>query len=185
MSSLSTPRLILRPLALADFDAYAEMCGDAENMRFVGEGRPLTRPEAWRNMAMIAGHELLRGYGIWGMEERATGEFVGRVGFWNPEGWPGFEVGWMLRKKHQGKGFATEGGAACLQHAFTVLNQPWVLSVIHPDNAGSIAVAKRIGETFLESREVLGKPAVLYRITKEEWERKNRGIGESGTENRD
>ncbi len=72
-------------------------------------------------MAMFVGHWSLRGYGLWAAEERATGEFVGRIGLWNPEGWPGLEVGWLLDCACWGRGLATEGARAALAYAFTTL----------------------------------------------------------------
>src|SRR5262249_35538589 len=69
---------------------------------------------------------------------------VGRIGFWNPEGWPGFEIGWMLRRSFWGRGYATEGAQRALEYAYTELQQPQVISLIHPENAASIRVAQRL-----------------------------------------
>ena len=171
MVTLETDRLVLRMLRESDLDAYAEMCADPEVMRYIGDGQPLVRPMAWRNLAMMVGHWSLRGYGLWAAEERSSGVLVGRIGFWNPEGWPGFELGWMLRRSFWGRGYATEGARAALQFAFTRLGQPHVISLIHSENTASIRVAERLGERLLDSIQVMGKPALVYRITKEEWER--------------
>jgi RimJ/RimL family protein N-acetyltransferase len=176
MVTLETDHLILRMLRESDFNAYAEMCADPEVMRFIGDGQPLTRPIAWRNLAMMAGHWALRGYGLWAAEERSSGVFVGRIGFWNPDGWPGFEIGWMLRRSFWGRGYATEGAQIALQFAFTQLQQPHVISVIHPKNAASIRVAERLGEHLLGPREIGGIPALIYRVTREEWEAANRAL---------
>jgi RimJ/RimL family protein N-acetyltransferase len=169
MFTLETERLVLRMLRESDMDSYAEMCGDAEAMRYIGDGHPLTRPMAWRRMAMMIGHWSLRGYGIWGAEERASGNLVGQVGFWNPEGWPGFEVGWSLRRCFWGRGYATEGARAALEFAFTQMGQPEVISLIHPDNIASIRVADRLGERLIGPIEVMEKSALLYRITRDSW----------------
>ena len=115
---------------------------------------------AWRNLATMVGHWTMRGYGLWAAEERASGTLAGRIGFWNPEGWPGFELGWTLRRAFWGKGYATEGARAALRFAFTQLKQPHVISLIHPENAASIRVAERLGERRVDSTEVLGKPAL-------------------------
>jgi RimJ/RimL family protein N-acetyltransferase len=128
---------------------------------------------AWRNLAMMVGHWSLRGYGLWAVEERASGALVGRVGFWNPDGWPGFELGWMLRRSFWGNGYATEPARAALRFAFTQLHQPQVISLIHPDNAASIRVAERLGERRLDTTDAMGKPAVVYRLTREEWAERN------------
>jgi RimJ/RimL family protein N-acetyltransferase len=167
MVTLETDRLILRMLREKDLDAYAEMCADPEVMRYIGDGQPLSRPLAWRNLAMMVGHWHLRGYGLWAVEERASGDFVGRIGFWNPEGWPGFELGWMLRRAYWGRGYATEGARAALQFAFTQLQRSEVISLIRPENAPSIRVAQRLGEQAAGSIELMGSPALVYRITRE------------------
>jgi RimJ/RimL family protein N-acetyltransferase len=170
MDTLETDRLTLRMLRESDLDAYAQMCADPEVMRYLGDGQPLVRPMAWRNLAMMIGHWSLRGYGLWAVEERASGVLVGRIGFWEPEGWPGFELGWVLRRPFWGRGYATEGARAALPFAFTRLGRPHVISLIHPENAASIRVAQRLGECPVGSTEVMGKPALVYRITREEWE---------------
>src|ERR671931_95599 len=73
MVILETDRLTLRMLRASDLDAYAEMCADPEVMRYIGDGQPLARPLAWRNLAMMVGHWSLRGYGLWAAEERSSG----------------------------------------------------------------------------------------------------------------
>jgi RimJ/RimL family protein N-acetyltransferase len=170
MITLETERLTLRMLRESDLDAYAEMLADPEVMRYIGPGQTLSRPLAWRNLAMILGHWQLRGYGLWAAEERASGELIGRVGCWQPEGWPGFEVGWLLRRASWGKGYATEGARAALDFAFTRLGRPEVISLIRPDNAPSIRVAERIGERLDGPVDLMGQTALVYRLTRARWE---------------
>jgi RimJ/RimL family protein N-acetyltransferase len=163
--SLETPRLILRMFREDDFEPYyARVCADADVMRYLGDGRPLTRSEGWRQLAMILGHWQLRGYGLWAVEERATGELVGRIGLFNPEGWPGFEIGWVLAKASWGRGYATEGARRVLEHALTDLGQDHVISLIHPDNAASIRVAEGIGETLEGHTYLFGHEALIYGV---------------------
>ena len=176
MITLETDRLTLRMLRESDFSAYAEMCGDPEGMRYIGDGEPLSRPLAWRNLAMMIGHWSLRGYGMWAATERASGALVGRIGFWNPEGWPGFELGWMLRRPFWGRGYATEGATAALRFAFAELREPQVISLIHAENAASIRVALRLGERPVDSIEAAGRPALVYRITREEYREPPSGV---------
>jgi RimJ/RimL family protein N-acetyltransferase len=173
MVTLETDRLTLRMLRESDFEAYAEMCADPEVMRYIGDGQPLVRPMAWRNLAQMIGHWSLRGYGLWAAEERSTGVMVGRIGFWNPDGWPGFELGWMLRRPYWGRGYATEGARAALDFAFTRMERAAVISLIHPENTASIRVAQRLGERLVDSAELFGRPALVYQIVREEWEAPN------------
>src|SRR5581483_9358095 len=166
---LETERLRLRPLTVDDFDAYARLVGDADVMRYIGDGRPLTREEAWRHLALLVGHWQLRRIGMWGVEARASCELVGRIGFFEPEGWPGFELGWLIARSHQGRGLATEGAQVALDLAFLALGRRDVISVIHPENAASIRVAERLGERFERSATVGGRPASIYRIDRATW----------------
>lgn len=69
---LTTPRLRLRAFSPNDFEAYAAMMADPDVTRHLGEGRPLTRVEAWRRMAMFAGHWMLRGFGLWAVVEQSN-----------------------------------------------------------------------------------------------------------------
>ena len=116
-SILETERLRLRPFRESDWDAYAAMCADAEVMRHLGTGATLSRDETWRAIASMLGHWTLRGYGLWAAAERSSGDLVGHIGFWNPEGWPGFELGWTLRRSFWGRGYATEGARKALEAA--------------------------------------------------------------------
>ena len=165
---IQTERLVLRMFRESDTDAYAEMLADPEVMRFLG-GRPLPRAEAWRNMAMVLGHWHLRGYGFWAVEEKESGELVGRVGCWRPEGWPRLEVGWTLRRRFWGRGFATEAARASVAYAFEALDQTRVISLIAPENVNSIRVAERLGERPEGDWEVFGKKVIVYAAWREGW----------------
>src|SRR5215471_9786437 len=128
-----------------DFDAYADMCADPEVMRYLAV-KTFDRAQSWRHMALLVGHWELRGYGHWAVEEKASGKFIGRIGFLYPEGWPDFEIGWTLARSHWGKGFATEGARCALEYGFNELNKEHIISLIHPNNKGSIRVAEKLGE---------------------------------------
>lgn len=167
---IETERLVLRMFRESDTDAYAEMVADPEVMRFLG-GTPVSRPEAWRNMAMIAGHWHLRGYGMWAVEEKESGEMVGRVGCWYPEGWPGLEVGWTLLRRFWGRGYATEAARASINYAFTALDQTRVISLIDPENVNSIRVAERLGEKPAGEWQVHGTQVIIYAVGREEFKR--------------
>jgi RimJ/RimL family protein N-acetyltransferase len=161
---LDTERLRLRMWRESDIDAYAGMCADPLVMRYLGPGKTMTRHEAWRSMAFFIGHWQLRGYGHWAVEEKASGTMIGRIGFLNPEGWPAFEIGWTLARHAWGKGYATEGAKVALAYAFKQLDQPHVISLIHPDNTPSMRVAERIGEKFERKTRLLEWDVLVYGI---------------------
>ncbi|HKY21839.1 MAG TPA: GNAT family N-acetyltransferase [Vicinamibacterales bacterium] len=161
---LETERLKLRMWCESDLDAYAEMCADPQVMRYLTQGKLFTRADAWRSIAFFMGHWQMRGYGHWAVEEKATGRMIGRIGFLNPEGWPGFEIGWTLASPTWGKGYATEGAKAALQYAFTELDRPHVISLIHPENASSIRVAERLGERLEGQTRIVDCDVLIYGI---------------------
>lgn len=171
MQTVHTERLVLRQLRESDGDAYAAMSADPEVMRYIGDGKPLTRDESWRSLAFMLGHWQLRGYGQWAAEERASGQFVGRIGLYNPAGWPGLEVGWMLRREFWGRGYATEGVRAALAIAFDELKPERIISLIQPGNEPSIRVALRIGESLTGQVPLNGREVLLYAITRDDWRR--------------
>ena len=162
---LETERLKLRMWRESDLDDYAELTADPLVMRYLQPGKPpFTRADAWRSIAFFMGHWQMRGYGHWAVEEKATGRMIGRIGFLNPEGWPGFEIGWTLARHAWGKGYATEGGRRALDYAFTTLDQPHVISLIHPENTPSIKVAERLGERREGKTRLFDWEVLIYGI---------------------
>ena len=119
------------------------MTADPEVMRHIGP--PLSRPDAWRQMAMHAGQWALRGYGSWAIERASDGMLLGRAGLWNPEGWPGIEVGWMLRRDAWGHGYASEAARAAVAWAWAAVDTGELISIIRPENARSVRVAEGLG----------------------------------------
>lgn len=140
---LFTPRLVMRPLNGDDFEDYAAHLGDPEQMRHLGG--PVGREVAWRDLSMRAGAWATRGYSMFSVVERGTGAWVGRVGPWRPDGWPGTEVGWSVAARFQGRGYAHEAAAAAMDYVVDVLGWDEVIHTIAPDNARSIRLAERLG----------------------------------------
>ncbi len=161
--TLETERLVLRMWREEDIDQYARQCADPDVMRFLG-GKTFDLTETWRHMASLIGHWQLRGYGVWAVDEKETGKLVGRIGFMNPAGWPGFELGWTLGKEFWGKGYATEGARRALSYAFNEMDRDHVISCIHPDNTPSIRVAERLGEGVEGEAVVLGTKVLIYGV---------------------
>lgn len=167
MLTLETERLLLRPFRGTDIDAYAAMCADPDVMRYIGVRSVLNRDDAWRQMAMFVGHWQLRGFGMWAVEERASGLLVGRVGLHFPEGWPDRELAWTLARPYWGRGFALEAARAALAHAFGPLGWHRVISLIDPDNRRSIRLAERLGERIEGEVMLRGYCLSLYAIERD------------------
>jgi RimJ/RimL family protein N-acetyltransferase len=159
---LTTDRLLLRDFRPEDFEAYASMMADPDVSKHLIDGRPLSRIDAWRQMAMFIGHWVLRGYGLWAVEERATGRFIGRIGCLEMEGFPAFEIAYTLTRSAWGHGYAREGAAAALGYARHTLRQRRIASIIRTGNTGSIRVAQSLGAIAGETVEFFGAPSVAY-----------------------
>jgi RimJ/RimL family protein N-acetyltransferase len=141
---LGTERLILRPWRREDFDRYAEMFAAPETQHI---GGPLTRGDAWRRFLQMPGAWAMQGFAMFAVEEKASGRFMGQAGPWQPDGWPGTEVGYALHPEAWGHGYATEACAAAMDWAFDVLGWDEVIHSISPENTASQNVAKRLGAT--------------------------------------
>jgi RimJ/RimL family protein N-acetyltransferase len=173
MTTLRTERLNLRPFRESDLDDYARICADPEVVRHVGT--PFSRAEAWLHIATMLGHWQLRGFGMWAVEDRCSSALIGRIGFYEPEGWPGLELGWMLARNWWGQGLATEGAGAALAFAFATLRKSHVISLIRPDNIASIRIAEKLGERPQGCSRALGAEALVYGIRREDWGSANQG----------
>lgn len=146
---METERLILRHIDIEkDLDAWTEMMSDEETVKFIG-GQILCRAGSWRQMASMIGHQQVRGYGFYTVIEKTTGDFVGRIGPWNPDGWPEPEVGWTVHPAKTRQGFAKEAGAACVDYVFNTLGWDRIIHVIAEENIGSIKTAEAIGSERL------------------------------------
>jgi len=167
---LNTQNLILRGWRPEDATAYGKMNGKVEFTQFLGDGNTLNQGESWRLMAMIIGHWHLRGFGLWAVEERNTNILVGRVGLWQPEGWPGVEIGWGIDPEHWGKGYATEAARAAMKWAFDILDIDQLISLIHPENEASKKVAFKLNEQFAEQATIQGKTVDIYSITRADYQ---------------
>src|SRR6202008_4486280 len=106
-SILETERLILRIPAAEDLEAWAAFAADEETMRYLGGVQ--ARSVAWRGLCTVTGARAVRGFAMFSVIEKSTGRWVGRLGPWQPEDWPGTEVGWGLARECWGRGYATEG----------------------------------------------------------------------------
>ena len=176
---LETKRLILRPPQAQDFEAWAAFIADEEAARHIGGVQP--RPVAWRSFAAMIGAWHLQGFAMFSLIEKATGQWVGRLGPWQPEGWPGTEVGWSIAREHWGKGFAPEGATAATDWAFDQLGWSEVIHTIAEDNRNSKAVAAKLGSRFLRMGWLPAphdaEPVEIWGQSREEWIARRRAEG--------
>jgi RimJ/RimL family protein N-acetyltransferase len=145
--TLTTARLVLRPPTQDDFPAFAAMMANADHVKFIGGALPESM--AWRQLAAITGAWSLRGFSMFSVLERDTGQWVGRIGPWMPQGWPGTEVGWGLAPSAMGKGYGVEAATACMDWVVDHLGWTDIIHIIDPANKPSEALAARLGSINL------------------------------------
>jgi RimJ/RimL family protein N-acetyltransferase len=162
---LLTDRLELRQFRAEDHEAYARMCADPEVMRYIGPGEPNTPDISWRSMAGMIGHWALLGYGQWAVVRRDDGALLGRAGYFDPPGWPGFELGYLFDKHYWGHGYAREACAQALRIAQEDLRKERIISLIRPLNAPSIKLATALGAQLESSMDFMGGPTNVYVYT--------------------
>lgn len=165
--TLETARLKLRGHCLDDFIYSASMWADPNVMQYIG-GKPLTEEEAWTKFLRYAGHWALLGFGYWAIEEKATGNFVGELGFADYkrdlqpslDGAP--EIGWVLASRAHGKGYATEAVSAAVTWGDAHFQSRRTACIIAPENLASIRVAEKCGYCRSQPATHKGKPTLLF-----------------------
>jgi RimJ/RimL family protein N-acetyltransferase len=146
----TTERLQLRRWRPTDREPFAALNADPEVVRYVRDGRPMTRAESDALLDAIDAHWAQHGFGLWCAAPREDPDaclgFVGlAVPSFLPSVMPAVEVGWRLARSAWGRGLATEGARASLDHAFGELALESVISVIDPGNERSVRVAEKLG----------------------------------------
>lgn len=144
---IDTPRLILRPPRAGDLDAWSAMMLDEGCARFIGGVMP--RAVVWRQIMSMIGSWHALGFAMFSVIEKESGRWIGRLGPWQPEGWPGPEIGWAIVRDRWGRGYAVEGATAATDWAFDTLGWNDVIHSIAPENVASQRVAAKLGSRNL------------------------------------
>jgi RimJ/RimL family protein N-acetyltransferase len=165
--TIETERLVLRPYRLEDFDAYAEMWGDPDVVRFIG-GKPFDREASWDRFLRKAGGWQVMGFGFFAVEEKETGAFAGEAGFQelrraiDPSIEGTLEAGWALTPNVQGWGYATEAMTAAIGWAASAFPRRRMTCIIDPENQPSLRVAQRLGFVELARTRYLDAPIIVF-----------------------
>lgn len=168
---LETPRLLLRPLAQADYGALCAILQDTETMAAYEHAFSDEEVQAWLD------NQLRRysqdGFGLWAVVQKETGEVIGQCGItwqmWEQRRVP--EIGYLLRRSCWRHGYATEAATACKLYAFYTLGFDEVYSIIRDTNTASQAVALRNGMqprgTFVKHYWGVDMPHVVYSVRRD------------------
>jgi ribosomal-protein-alanine N-acetyltransferase len=140
-----TSRLLLRHLRPQDLAAMYAYLGDPQTMLYYPApfSREFVRSGIQRNLE----HYQTRGYGLFGVELKSTGQLIGDCGLvWQDLATGAeLEVGYHFHRDHWGHGYATEAAKACMDWGFANAGVDHVISLIRPENIPSRRVAERNG----------------------------------------
>jgi RimJ/RimL family protein N-acetyltransferase len=168
LARLETERLVLRPLALRDFDDYCAFWGNPDVVRFIS-GTPVSREDCWKRLLQTAGHWQLLGFGFFAIEEKASGRYAGAAGFHEmrrdllPPIEGTLETGWGIVPALQGKGYAREAVEAAMTWAAAAFPSMDYSCIIHPGHARSLRLARHLGFAHDSDTTYRGNPVVLLR----------------------
>ena len=168
-STLITERLTLTPVDVADHDDLRGLWADPAFVRHIFP-EPLTGEDVWFRLLRDIGHWEALGHGNWTVRLRDNGDYVGSVGVldFHRDLEPPFdapELGWGVHPRFQGQGLAFEALSAALAWCDDTLNAPRTVCMISPDNAPSIALARRAGYAPYIETTYKGEPVVLFERT--------------------
>ncbi|CAN7269312.1 GNAT family N-acetyltransferase [Acidovorax sp. LjRoot129] len=147
--TLATDRLLLLPPEAACEDIYQRFYTDANASR--AYGGPLSPAAAWTRLASDIGSWYLQGFGVWAIQRRKEGDFIGVCGFWQGQGWPR-ELTWWLVPEARGGGFAREASLAAVAHAYEAFRWESVETYMNDENESARALVLRLGGVKTDRR---------------------------------
>jgi RimJ/RimL family protein N-acetyltransferase len=161
---LDTPRLRMRPFTPDDLENFYLLGSDSEVMRYITKGVPRPRADAAEALVKLCEHWHTHGFGVWVLEDGATGRFLGRCGLRNVPDLGEVELLYTLMRHAWGRGIATEAGRVSLQYAFDVLKLRRVIAFAEPANRASWHVMEKLGMRFEKTQAYKGVELVWYAI---------------------
>jgi RimJ/RimL family protein N-acetyltransferase len=167
MPQIETERLILRMLRPEDLDELSALMSDPDVVRYVGNGKPVSREESDRALQSILKHWQTHGFGRWAVIDKHSLEFVGFGGLRSLFGTP--EVVYHLAKAHWGRGLATELGRAALRFGFEERGFERIVAITKPPNKASIHVLEKLGMQFEMITSYYDIEVVQYQITRDQF----------------
>jgi RimJ/RimL family protein N-acetyltransferase len=169
MPVLETARLILRLFGKEDLNRLAELMANGDFMRF--SRGPKTHEETAAFLETVIGWHRAGLPSPFAVVIRSDGVLVGYCGFLHQEvdGEKQIEIGYRLHPDYWNRGIATEAARKVRYHAFSDLELPRVISLIHYDNTPSRRVAEKIGMTFEKEILFRGVPTQVFALIREQW----------------
>ena len=172
MIELETERLVMRPIGPDAVEPHIRLMNNPEvAASLTDDGKIRDYGTEWRAVASYIGHWQIRGYGFFSVFKKDTSDWIGRVGPWQPGGWPALEIGWTIDPAYWGKGYAPEAALATMRWTFdTFPDLSRLISVIDPRNKNSQSVAKKVGERKTDETFRIGAlTADIWAVARDDW----------------
>ena len=144
-SLFETERLAVRRLRRGDLEAMLAVYGDADAMRWVGDGSVLSRDDALRWLDVTERNVAARGYGMCALTLRGSREIVGFCGLVHPGGQSEAEIKYALARAHWGRGLASEAVRGMLAWGARSFGLRHVIATTAPANTASHGVLRKVG----------------------------------------
>jgi [ribosomal protein S5]-alanine N-acetyltransferase len=170
---IETERLVLRRFEARDWQALARFYTDDQVMRFMLPGRGLPREQAQEraksNIHNFNDHWARRGYGVWAVQDRASGRLLGQCGLrWVPEA-EQTELLYLLAKTAWGRGLASEAGQATLRDGFGRIGFDQLIALTAPENRGSQRVLAKLGFNYTGDGPIWEQSVSWFNLPREIW----------------
>ncbi|MBN1315589.1 MAG: GNAT family N-acetyltransferase [Anaerolineales bacterium] len=163
--TISTSRLILRPLTFMDVDPLYTILSEKDILQYFPESGPLTRERVEKIINRRLEHWQKHGYGWWALETKAGGELIGWCGLLYLPETDEVEVGYLIKHSHWRQGLATESSRTSLAYGFDKLGIDRIVGIVHPANIASQRVLEKISMRFVDRNNYFGMPCFRYEKT--------------------
>lgn len=167
---IETERILLRPFCLEDIERFAEICVNPNVMRYIGDGKPVSRDVIAEKIPEWIELYEKQNYGLMALVMKDKDKLIGFCGFIHQivDGNEYIELGYRLDEAYWGQGIATEAALAVRDYAFNVLEIPMLISIINHQNDVSKRVAKKVGMKLMKQTNFKNVLVDVFCLKREE-----------------
>lgn len=159
---LETDRLYMRHFKTEDLVEYSKIMGQDEVGKWLPRGRGYTKEEVKKFLESISKHWQEKGYGVWAVVEKESGNIIGHCGLNYVKQNNEIEVLYGFGKDYWGLGYATEAAKAALAFGFEKVGLNRIVAFAKTDNIASRKVIEKIGLKYIKDIEIFGMNCAYY-----------------------
>lgn len=168
--NLETRRILLRNITLEDAqEYYDQIWSQPEVMRYLPGGAPRAREQTETYINYFSNHWETHGFGLWGVEFKETGKFIGHCGIQIIQETQEIEVAYAFAQSHWGQGIGTETAHASLRFGFETLQLERIIAIAVPENIPSRRIMEKNGMRYEGLKRILGYDLAYYVLFRHEF----------------